>query len=45
MGDEKKISDNLIVLDGEGNTEFTYRVSCNVRYSNGEIEFLECVLP
>lgn len=34
-----------IILDGHPGTEWSFQVSCNVWYADGNIEFLDCVLP
>ena len=37
--------DKPIMLDGDSESKFPYRVSCNVRYSDGEVSYVDCVLP
>ena len=39
---ETNMSDELVLTS---NGKFPYVARCNVRYSDGYIEFLECVLP
>lgn len=46
VGVDNSIEDHensqLILTSNNG---FPFRASCNVRYKDGEIEFLECILP
>ena len=39
------LEDEPLTLDDRQGNEFPYRVSCNVKYSDGKIEFVDCVLP
>ena len=36
---------NSVPLVLTASNQFPFMASCNVRYSDGKIEFLECVLP
>ena len=39
----EQIMEDELVLTSNG--KFPYMARCNVRYSDGQIEFLDCVLP